>query len=117
MKNSLAIRPQSGIACLFELLAHVKTFPTPLHFAAICSGIGIDEARQAIVSSPFVVVDDQIVPRDHLERIGQMTICEADDQYHQFGAATYCKDGYATWQYPEQPYYTQQEVYAYERIQ
>ena len=91
----------SGIARLYEILAHVKNFPLPLRFAAISSGIGEDEARRALESSPFVIVDDQIVPLDELEHMGQMTIQKVNEQYRQLAVATYCKAGRPVWHYRE----------------
>jgi hypothetical protein len=90
-------RPISGLAHLFEMLAHVKRFPISLRFAAVCSGIGDDEARRAIQTSPYAVIDEQIIPHADLDCIGQMTIINADRLYRQLAIATYCKDGRPAW--------------------
>lgn len=87
----------SGMARLFEFLACVKHFPVPLRFASICSGIGEGEARRALEHSPFTVIDDQIVPQDELDRIGRMTVIEADELYRKSGISIYCKAGRPIW--------------------
>lgn len=88
----------SGISRLYTFLAHVKSFPTPLPFAAITAGISEEEVRHALERTPLTVVGDQIVPKDELERLGQMSVIEADFQYHILGVIVHCWDGRPVYQ-------------------
>ncbi len=88
----------SGISRLYTFLANVKNFPTPLQFAAITAGISEEEVRHALERTPLAVVGDQIMPRDELERLGQMSAGEAHFQYHMFGLIVHCQDGRPVYQ-------------------
>lgn len=84
---------ECGISRLYTFLANVKNFPTPVQFAAITAGISEQEVRHALDRTPLAVVGDQIMPRDELERLGQMSAGEAHFQYHMFGLIVHCQDG------------------------
>jgi len=50
--------PVSGIARLYEYLAHVRSFPTPLRFAAVVSGIPDEDVKRVLKGSPYFTVLD-----------------------------------------------------------
>jgi len=54
--------PVSGIARLYEYLAHVRTFPTPVRVAALVSGIPDKDVKRVLEGSPyFTILDDDSI--------------------------------------------------------
>lgn len=98
------VNPVSGVARIYETLAHVKVFPIPLRTVAIVSGISEDVIREIIASSIFIIIDDQIQPHADSDRLKHLSIGDADFLYRSSGLATYCKDG--------RPYWMQVDGYA-----
>ncbi|EES73473.1 hypothetical protein POTG_01768 [Paenibacillus sp. oral taxon 786 str. D14] len=94
---------ESGISRLYVFLAHVKHFPAPVRFAAITAGISEQEVCRALERTPYTAVCDQIMPREELDRLGRMTIGEANDLYHTRGITVLCRDGRPVSQGTEDP--------------
>ena len=64
MLKNCETQPVTGIARLYEFLAHVKTFPAPLRVAAVVSGIGDQDVKRILDHSPlFTVLADGKIDR------------------------------------------------------
>ncbi|KFN07247.1 MULTISPECIES: hypothetical protein [Paenibacillus] len=94
MNNAL---PISRVARLYEVLAHIKSFPTPIKPVAIMAGIDEDDIRDLIAPSLYTVIDDHIQHINAMKHLESVTIVDADFLYRTNGVASYVKDGRPAW--------------------
>lgn len=94
MNNALSI---SRVARLYEVLTHVKSFPTQIKPVAIIAGIEEEEIRNLLAPSLYIVIDDHIQHINAIKNLECVTIGDADFLYLTNGVATYVKDGRPAW--------------------
>lgn len=94
MNNAL---PTSGVARLYEVLAHVRSFPTPIRPVAIMAGISEDDLRELIAPSLYAVIDEQIQHVNAMKHLECVSIGDMDHMYRTNGVAAYVKDGRIAW--------------------
>jgi len=90
---------RSGLARLYDVLACIRVYPIPLTFVCIVAGLSEQDALNSLTSSPYVVIDGQVLPRQTQDWTGQTTIGDAAQLYQDGEIATYCVAGVAAWQF------------------
>jgi hypothetical protein len=89
--------PISGVARLYEVLAHVKSFPVPIRPIAVMSGVDEADIQELIAPSLYTVIDGYIQHKNALKHLEKLTVGDADFLNRSSGLAVYCKDGCPVW--------------------
>ncbi|MDU5947303.1 MAG: hypothetical protein E7L01_09675 [Paenibacillus macerans] len=87
----------SSIARMYEVLAHIKSFPAPIRPVAIMSGMKEEDIRDLITPSLYTIIDGYIQHTNALKYLESLTVGDADFLNCNSGLAVYCKDGRPVW--------------------